>query len=128
MRLFLGVSIPNESTKQMRTSIEAIKNEYPEFDWIPEENYHLTIFFFGERSEDKIPDMIEGIEQTIFDLDQTQLSMSRLGLFVKKGITMHVAYERNKTIEIIHDRIISILGSQTPQMHDIYIPHTTVAK
>ena len=32
MRLFLGVSIPNESTKQMRTSIEAIKNEYPEFD------------------------------------------------------------------------------------------------
>jgi len=128
MRLFLGVSIPNESTKQMRTSIEVIKNEYPEFDWVPEENYHLSIFFFGERSEDKIPDMIEGIEQTIFDLNATQLSLSRLGLFVKKGITMYVAYERNKILEIVHNRIISVLGSQTPQMHDIYIPHTTVAK
>lgn len=45
MRLFLGVSIPNESIKQIKTAIGAIKNEYPEFDWVPEHNYHLTIFF-----------------------------------------------------------------------------------
>lgn len=128
MRLFLGVSIPNESIKKIKTSIDAIKNEYPEFDWVPEQNYHLTIFFFGERSEDKIPDVIEGIEQTIFDLNPSQLSTSGLGLFVKKGINMHMSYERSKELEAIHNRIISVIGSQIPQKHDLFTPHTTIAK
>jgi len=72
--------------------------------------------------------MIEGIERTTFDLDKTHLATTGLGLFVKKGITMHITYGRSKTLETIHNRIISVIGPQIPQKHDIYIPHTTVAK
>lgn len=128
MRLFLGVDIKDDTKKNIRSSILELKNDYPEFYWIPEINYHITVFFFGERSEDKTQDIIEGIEQILFDVNQSYISIFRLGMFVQKEINIHITFNRNRVLELIHNRIISVIGSQIPQKHNIYIPHITLAK
>lgn len=128
MRLFLGVAIPDDVIKQIRTATQTLKEKHPEYRWIPEKNYHISVFFFGERTEEKVPDMIEGLEQTLFDIDQSVLSTRAIEMFVKKDINLHIKYGRSRELEIIHDRIISVVGPQTPQKHTTYIPHTTLAK
>lgn len=128
MRLFLGVEIPESAKKTIRDSMVQIRDDYPEFSWIPEANYHLTVFFFGERSEERLNDVIAGIEQTLFDVNTSVLNIFGIKIFVKKGITINVVFDRNKTLELIHNRIITEVGKQVPQKHDRYTPHTKIAE
>jgi len=128
MRLFLGVEIPESAKKTIRDAMLQIRDDYPEFFWIPEENYHLTVFFFGERSEERLNDVTEGIEQTLFDVDTSVLNIFGIKIFVKKDIAINVAFDRNKTLELVHNRIIIEVGEQVPQKNDKYTPYTTIAK
>jgi len=128
MRLFLGVEIPEDAVRKIREAVQRLKQDYPEFLWVPEENYHITVFFFGERSENKLPDMIGGVEQVLYDIAPVELSTFGLGIFVRKDINIHIKLNRSRDLEIIHDRIISVIGSQIPQKHNKYIPHVTISK
>jgi len=128
MRLFLAARIPEETVQSIVQTMTPIKKEYPRFQWVPEENYHLTIFFFGERPHDKLPDLIEGVNQVTFDIAQTQLSTRSLKLFVDKGITLYAEFNRNKELETIRKRIISSIGSKKLEHHQQYIPHVTLAQ
>ena len=128
MKLFLAVSIPEKLHYEIQSSIKIIRSDYPQFDWTPPENYHISIFFIGERSESKLPDIIEGIERIIYDTPSTQFSVLRMAMFVQKGIFLHLELERNKLIERIHNRLIEVVGEQVPQRHPRYIPHLSIAK
>jgi len=128
MKLFLAISIPEKLHNEIESSIKIIKSDYPQFDWIPPKNYHISVFFIGERSESKLPDIIEGIERTIYDIPSTQFIALRMAMFVQKGIFLHLELERNKLIEKIHNRLIKVIGEQVPQRNPRYTPHLSIAK
>lgn len=128
MKLFLGVSIPNKVVQEVAQKLEPVMMSYPEFSWMPTVNYHITVFFFGERSEKKVPDLIEGLEQIMFDVEPDTISLFGLKMFVRKGINIHISYENCRALKIIHDRIEDALGPGLISGQRRFIPHTTVAK
>ena len=71
MRLFLAVDLPLEVKRQLDEQLKEIKKEYPQFNWVSAENFHVTIHFFGERHDgDKIKKKVKDIlwDQTGFIL------------------------------------------------------------
>ena len=45
-------------------SIAPVKEKYPYFRWIPEENLHITLAFLGEMDQRDLPQIIKAAENT----------------------------------------------------------------
>ena len=46
MRLFLAVDLPKKVKHLLEQQILPVKKEYPQFEWVSEGNYHITVHFF----------------------------------------------------------------------------------
>lgn len=129
MRLFLAVAIPEETISELHNMYEELKRDYPEFNWVPEKNYHVTISFLGERSEDKMPYIIEAIERSTFDIQPTRLFALETGMFVHHGIILRLAFSRNKDLEKIRERTVELFSMERENdMKKKYLPHITLAR
>lgn len=129
MRLFLGVAIPDDVTAQLNETYAKLKQDYPEFSWVPEKNYHITISFLGERSEDKMPYIVEAIERSTFDIKPTILFALDTGMFVYPGIILRLAFNRNKDLEQIRERTVDLFSMERENdMKNKYMPHITLAR
>ena len=53
MRLFLAVELSSKTKKEIDDQLSEIKKIYPQFQWLPSDNYHITVNFFGEISDSK---------------------------------------------------------------------------
>ncbi len=58
-RLFVSIPI----SKFLKEEFNRYRSlyPYPEIRWLPESNYHLTLSFYGETSQELIPSLIEGL-------------------------------------------------------------------
>jgi 2'-5' RNA ligase len=59
--------LPEEIKKQLLEIIRDLENQFPEntIKWTQPENLHITIFFFGNKNENEIKNII----QSTFDLN-----------------------------------------------------------
>lgn len=129
MRLFLAAAIPDDVLSQLQESYYELKRDYPEFNWVPEKNYHVTVSFLGERSEDKMPHIIEAIEQSTFDIPPTVLFALDTGMFVHEGITLRLAFARNKELEKIRERTVDLFSMEKEnKASKKYLPHLTLGR
>jgi len=128
MRLFLAASVPENISKEISNLLVPFKNDYPDYRWVQEENYHLTIFFLGEREEAKKSDIVEGIEQIVFDIPSTIISAHKLKVFVNGSeLTIYIEMYKNRQFDIVEKRISQAISNQTSPRKK-YIPHLTIAR
>ncbi len=129
MRLFIAAAIPEETRAQISQIFANLKKEYPEFNWVPEKNYHITVTFLGERSDEKMPHIVEAIERSVFDIRPTRLFALAANMFVHQGIILHLAFNRNKDFEIIRKRTADLFDVEKENnVAKKYIPHITTAR
>jgi len=71
-RLFIAINLPMELKRELFEIQKKVNSQLPEeiaqtkvFKWVEMENLHLTLKFIGEASEDKIPKIIENIENVV---------------------------------------------------------------
>ncbi len=65
MRLFLAIELSDKIKKEIDNQLLEIKKAYPQFQWVPSDNYHITVYFFGEISDPK--KIINKLEQVLYD-------------------------------------------------------------
>ena len=99
--------------------------------WIPPENIHLTLSFLGDVAVNKIPDIVQSVEQNI-TTDQFQLSISGTGVFSASKSPKVLWLDLNKGVDklkLLHHQIEKSV-SEFKDTHDknIFIPHITVAR
>lgn len=129
MRLFLAVAVPDVVVSQLNETYARLKQDYPEFSWVPEANYHITISFLGERSEDKMPHIVEAVERSTFDIKPTRLFALDTGMFVYPGIVLRLAFNRNKDLEQIRARTVDLFSMERENnIKKKYLPHITLAR
>lgn len=129
MKLFLAVSLPQTFRKYLQEAYNPIMRDYPQFNWVPQQNYHITIAYLGERGEDKMELIHEAIERSIFDIPPTRMFTLETGMFVKNGIKLRLAYVRNKELGKIRERVIDYFSvSKENLARQTYVPHTTLAQ
>src|SRR5438477_13126131 len=108
MRLFLAINLPSDIKRKISKQIDKLKKEYPYFRFVTEENYHITLHFFGEiANPDKI---IKKINDAIYDISPFFLYSFEANLFQRGKITIYLGFQRNKVIEKLVDEIKENLG------------------
>jgi 2'-5' RNA ligase len=125
MRLFLAIDIPNKEKKLIEEQISKIKNEYPQFDWVPSDNYHITIHFFGEIEH--IERLKKRLEECLFDQESFYLYSYSVDLFINHKIVIYLDFRREKKLEQIEKRIRETFQPQKKNTEK-FVPHLTLAR
>ena len=75
-RCFLAVELSESLRKEAQVFVEGIKTEYPDFRFIPSQNWHLTLHFFGdlpsaqvEEVQMKLPDFLGKTQPFLVSLE-----------------------------------------------------------
>ncbi len=124
MRLFLAVPIPEKIKLKLDKQIEAIKKDYPQFNWVSNENYHITIHFFGERHD--VERIIEKIKSILWNQSTFYLYSFELDVFVNHKLITYLNFRRQKEIEDLACLIKSNFGISYRSQK--FIPHLTLAR
>jgi RNA 2',3'-cyclic 3'-phosphodiesterase len=124
MRLFLAIELSDKIKKGINNQLSEIKNTYPQFQWAPVENYHITVYFFGEISDPK--KIIKKLEHILFDKELFYLYSATADLFIRHEITIYLDFRREKKIEKINKSINEMF--QLSGNSARFIPHLTLAR
>ncbi len=123
-RLFVGVRVPSPPD-----ILEKYKLERPEFDWVNELNYHLTLCFIGRlrtSQKEKLVHVLDKICETEFEL-----KFSKFEAFDNK-ITPSIIYikpEASTALLGLTNKIRSVIRSLGIPVDDKeFIPHWTIAR
>ena len=123
MRLFLAVDLPSKAKKQLDLQLSPLKKDYANFNWVSQENYHITLIFFGEI--DKIDKLKKKIEEAIYDVKVFRLYSLNAGLFLNNKIVLYVNFRREKTLE---DLVAKIKSNLQIVDHKKFVPHLSIAR
>lgn len=124
MRTFLAVDVPHNVVQDIIVQTAQLRKDYPEYNWVPSENFHITLHFIGDIPSDKVDLVGEHIEKTIFDIKPTHLYSQGAGLFIHKSITAYIFFQRNQTLKLLNERFVELFEDKKQR----YIPHITIAK
>lgn len=125
MRLFLAVDIPDEVKKQISQQIEPLKRDYPYFSWVPEQNYHITLYFLGEVEKANVDPIKQRISDLLYASEAFQMFSFNVDMFINQRIKVYMSFQRQKKLEAIE----SIIASELQVKHNYkYVPHLTLAR
>jgi 2'-5' RNA ligase len=125
MKTFFAVEVPADVRTKIQEQISRLQKDYPDFNWVPMENYHITLFYIGEVGPEKVHYIVDFVEKAIFDIEPTHLFSIGADLFINKIISPYIYYRKNKTLELLHNRLADLFEEK--RVKD-YMPHTTIAR
>jgi len=130
-RLFAAVAIkPDEGfLKSFRGLRNSLVSE--NIKWVEENNIHITIKFFGETEEQKIPGISERLEGITKNLSSLRFSLSGIGIFgsryeprvVWAGIKPH---EQLAALMKETQKEMEVIGFVTDRQN--IVPHLTLGR
>ena len=92
MRLFIAIDIDEKNMvalNDLQTQLRAKANvKAGDVKWVTAKNIHLTLKFFGEVEDDKLPEICRITEETASSYEQFQLSIESVGHFGGKSATV----------------------------------------
>lgn len=127
MRVFLAIDIPSEIKKKITRLTESIRNYYPHYNWVSEENYHITLYFFGEVDENKISKIKSRVKNEIWDMKPFYLFSKSLGVFSNKKHILYIDFYREKNLEYLTKKLKKSFNNDDKNKSQ-YLPHLTLAR
>lgn len=105
MRLFVALDLP----AALREELALLRGSLPNVQWIPKENYHLSLRFIGE-----VPSRAdqEDIDLALSRLAWTPFELSLLGADLRENTThdtLTIGVERNTALTALQGNIDNIL-------------------
>lgn len=126
VRIFIGIAIPSEIKKH----ISMLQGGIPGANWVPPENYHISLRFIGEISETSKEDIAEALENLAFPV--FKISLQGLGLFTQKDVPHHLWLKPQPEDQLIklYRKIENLLTKELSLKAETrkYTPHLTIAK
>lgn len=125
MRLFLAIDIPDNIKSKLERQVNFLKKQYPQFNWVSAENFHITIHFFGER--DDLEKIKEKINKLIWNQFIFHLYSLNVDVFVNNKLVVYLNFRREKKIEELAQIIKSNFDINLANSKK-FIPHLTLAR
>jgi len=104
---------------------ESLRDDYPEFNWVPPENFHISLYHMDEIKDDKVPLVVEHVQNALYDIEQTHAFSLGADLTIDKTIVLYISFRRNKTLEVIYSRIKELFEDKSTKS---FLPHMTIAR
>lgn len=83
MRTFIAIDLPQEVKDFLKTLQDKLKESKADVKWVSPQNIHLTLKFLGEIDEEKVPRIIQIMEDAVKDKAPFCVSLSTVGAFPK---------------------------------------------
>lgn len=83
MRLFVAADLSDEQRAKLRAKVSEARAAAP-FDyirWLPEENWHATLAFLGDRSEDEVAEIVDSVDQCFEKAGPLEVLAGRIQCF-----------------------------------------------
>ncbi len=132
MRLFLALEVPSEVRDPLAGWAEQQRPRAPEARWVSPNNYHLTLFFFGEVDEaaaERIPPLMR---DAVKDHRPFDLALSGLGSFGTAGaprVVFASIEQGRKELEQLEQSVKkTILAGGFQAEERAFHPHLTLAR
>lgn len=123
MRLFAAIEIPDE----IREDLAALQNGVPGARWVPEENIHLTLAFFGELQPPQAEDLdglLSGIAARPFTIN-----FESVGLFGSPPRVLWAGVSRSEPLVRLADKVATAADRAGIEIdRRKFAPHITLAR
>ena len=132
IRLFVAVSISDQSRNAVSNLIQNFKSVSPGVRWVKPENLHLTLKFLGNVEESKLSSLKNALDSSVSDLRLFQFDLTNLGCFpnIKRPRVLWIGIEdESKQIVRLHENIEEqFFKVDFPKEKRRLQPHLTVAR
>lgn len=129
-RLFIGIPITLSLTTEKKLRSLRNKNFPERINWIPLQNYHITLKFLGERPIEKIPIYKNLLEELNYHFSTFKIepgSVARISKRYQSIIWVNMA--PIEKLRVIKEAIDSILDFDQRMKNSLpFRPHLTIAK
>lgn len=130
-RLFTAIPMPlSDNVKSnIRLMQQSLKDE--RIRWIPPENMHLTLRFFGDTPGKRVPDIVQALRQAVTNQPSFTMVLNRTGVFGSKHNprVIWLGFEENPEINQLKSSIMKSL-EEIGMFEDRqnFVPHLTIAR
>lgn len=92
MRLFAALVPPPEAVVHAEGALESVRaGPAAALRWVPPENLHVTLAFYGEVAEGAVPDLVAGLTTLAERADAPELALHGAGAFSRRTLWLGVA-------------------------------------
>ncbi len=131
-RLFISIPISDEAKNIISERIfNNSRYKHPSIKWVSEINLHITLKFFGEIQENRIPDIKQIIERVSSLTDPFNLALYDSGTFpnVKSPRVIWLGIHTGNKIIYIHNELEKLcIEAGFPSEKKAFSPHLTLAR
>ncbi len=128
---FIAIKFDNNIKKWIYDQQAKIKSsQLPYQIWVHEEDFHVTLQFLGELSEEKKSILSKDLDQ-LENFPSFKMMLSGMNGFGKTNQprVLWVEVENTNILNDLHDRVQTICKKNDfPIDHRVFTPHVTIAK
>jgi 2'-5' RNA ligase len=130
-RIFAGIPVRIPAGYSTLLNSWRIKYAHEKIKWVPSKNLHITLFFYGDSSNENITRISEELKNTIERVAAFELNIAGMGFFpsIHRPRVVYVASELNPSLIELNNackNVASALEYDVPDMQ--YVPHITLAR
>jgi len=129
MRCFIALEVGEDVKQHCRSHIAALKKSGFHGKWVENENFHITLFFLGEISEEQMKKTAEIVKNSRFN--HFSLWINQLGFFQKYGkpTVIWLGFQKSDPLQELYSVMkneLEAIGYQG--LNKRYIPHLTLGR
>jgi 2'-5' RNA ligase len=106
VRVFLAIDLPSSLKKEL-SKLKTEEQPFARLKWVEEENFHLTLFFFGNLPEKEVEKIVLVCEKRVKNYSRFELFLTEVSGFPKKGdfrVVFLGCEERSNTLQrLVHE-------------------------
>jgi 2'-5' RNA ligase len=130
MRLFVAADLSDEQRAKLRAKVTEAQAaaSFDYIRWLPEENWHATLAFLGDRSEEEVARIVASVDQCFEKADRLEVAPGRIQCFPSRQSPRLLALkgEPNAALSELHFHLGKALD--TGDMGRGFVFHVSVAR
>lgn len=131
IRSFIALSVHEETANQLGdlTAKMSYQDKSGALRWVDQENYHLTLGFLGEQTQENLETLSENLDQSIVQHEFTT-HVSHISPFPEnKPKLMAAMINKTDALSDLHRQVVSAVNATGLIMDKRkFIPHITLAR
>lgn len=132
MRSFVSVDLPHELVGRIKNIQDRLRESDADVKYVSPEKVHITVKFLGDIKEKDVSEIMNGLNNSLSDLDPFNASIEGIGVFPNYDFikVIWLGTDRGaKKFEELFSRVEAELTSQgfEKEEHD-FVPHATIGR
>jgi 2'-5' RNA ligase len=128
MRLFVALSPPSEAVAELDGAVAALREQAPGLRWTVPAQWHLTLTFLGEVTEDDVPQLCDRLGRAADRSSALALRFRGGGRFGRRVLFTHVDGDLNQLRRLAGRTTAAARRTGLVVEDRPYRPHLTLAR